>query len=112
MAFEPDAQQSDWYGWLTTQAGHAALVGNAGALLLFPWVGPVLSPILVALAYLVIWEAWRQRFGAGIADALTDTACTMAGASIICGALVGYGTALACFTAWCALLLFGVLRRI
>ena len=30
----PDAQPRDWYGWLTNQAGHAALVGQPAALAL------------------------------------------------------------------------------
>ena len=112
MAFDPDEQLNDWYGWLTTQAGHSALVGLPGALILVPWFGPYLPPVIIALAYLVIWEGAVQRFGAGIADALTDAACVMAGASILCGALIGYGTALACFAAWALLLTFGVWRRI
>ena len=110
MALQPDAQLDDWYGWLTTQTGHAVL-GQAGAFILLPFFGPFLAPVMVALVYLVAWEWAVQRFRAGIADGLTDTACTMAGASVICGMAVGYGTAAICFAAWAALLGFGVLRR-
>jgi hypothetical protein len=111
MAFDPDAQERDWYGWLTTQAGHAALVGMPAAWVLVPFFGPFLAPVIVAVAYLALWEILKQRAAAGWADALTDTACVMAGASTICGAAVGYWTAATCMTAWGALLAFGVWRR-
>ena len=111
MAFDPDAQIFDWYQWLTTQAGHSALVGLPGALILVPWFGPFLAPLIVAAAYLLIWEIAVQRVGAGWKDALEDTACVMAGASILCGATVGIGTAATCFVAWAAFLFVGVWRR-
>lgn len=111
MAFDPDAQLGDWYGWLCTQAGHSALVGLPAAIILAPFFGPFLAPVIVAVAYLVLWEIAVQRVGAGWADALQDTACTAAGASILCGAMVGYWTAAACFAAWAVFLLIGVVRR-
>ena len=111
MAFDPDAQLFDWYGWLTVQAGHIALVGLPGALILSPWFGPFLAPLIVAAAYLLLWEIAVQRVGAGWKDALEDTACVMAGASILCGAAVGIGTAAACFVGWAAFLFIGVWRR-
>lgn len=112
MIFPPDDFRDDWYGFLTNQMAHALGVGMVGGLALMPFLGPYIAPVAVFAAYFLLWEVWRQKLGAGVADALQDSACVMAGASIICGALVGYGTALACFGAWCALLLFGVLRRI
>ena len=111
MAFDPDAQLFDWYGWLTTQAGHSVLVGVPAALALVPWFGPFLPPLIVALAYLILWEIAVQRVGAGWKDALEDTACVMAGASLICGALVGYGTAALAFAVWAVFLVAGVIRR-
>lgn len=111
MAFDPDAQLDDWYGWLCTQAGHSALVGLPGALILLPWFGLVLAPAIVAAVYLVLWEIVVQRVGAGWADALEDTACTAAGASILCGATVGYWTAAVCFAGWGVFLLVGAARR-
>lgn len=110
MVFQPDEQLNDWYGWLTVQCGHS-VIGQAGAFILLPFFGAYLAPVMVGLVYLVAWEWAVQRFRAGIGDGLTDTACTMAGASVLCGMTVGYGTAAICFAAWAALLLFGVLRR-
>ena len=111
MPFDPDAQLDDWYGWLTTQAGHSVLVGLPAALVLLPWFGPYLAPIIIAAAYLILWEIAVQRIGAGWKDALEDTACVMAGGSILCGMSDGYVTALVCFAAWAFFLLVGVLRR-
>lgn len=109
--FDPDEQLDDWYGWLGTQCAHAAL-GQGAAFILLPWIGPVGAPLIVAAVYFFAWEWGKQRFRAGIGDALTDTACTMAGASVLCGMSVGYGTAAICFAAWSVLLLAGVLRRV
>lgn len=111
MAFDPDAQLGDWYQWLCTQAGHSMLVGVLAALILLPWVGVLLTPPIIAAVYLVAWEIAVQRIGAGWKDALEDSACVMAGGSILCGAFVGYWTAVLCFAVWAVFLLIGVVRR-
>lgn len=82
----PDAFLHDWYGWLTNQMAHA-LLGLAVTALL-AWVlgalmtrafempvamhGPAL--VIVGLVYFFGWEGVWQRFGAGMVDALADTA--------------------------------------
>lgn len=111
MSFDPDAQLDDWYQWSVVQAGHSALVGVPAALVLLPWFSPFLAPLIVAAAYLVLWEIAVQRVGSGWKDALEDTACVMAGASMICGALVGFWSAVLCFGLWAAFLAVGVVRR-
>lgn len=112
MAFDPDSQFEDWYGWLTTQAGHSVLVGVPGALALAPWWGLYAAPVLVALIYLLVWEIAVQRVGAGWIDAVEDTACVMSGASLICGAQLSHSTAAVCFALWSAFLTLGVFRRV
>jgi hypothetical protein len=111
MAFDPDAQLFDWYGWLCTQAGHSVLVGVPAALALLPWFGPFVAPLIVAVVYLVAWEIKHQRIRAGWKDALEDTACVMSGASILCGAFVSYGTSALAFLLWAVFLAAGVIRR-
>lgn len=82
----PDAFLHDWYGWLTNQMAHA-LLGLAVTALL-AWVlgwfmsramemdvtmhGPAL--VIVGLVYFFGWEGLWQRYGAGMGDALADTA--------------------------------------
>ena len=82
----PDAFLHDWYGWLTNQMAHA-LLGLAVTALL-AWVlgafmsrafempvtmhGPAL--VIVAVGYFFGWEGVWQRYGAGMGDALADTA--------------------------------------
>lgn len=108
-----DAQTGDAYGWLCNQAGHAALVGMPAVILLLAFgVGPVLAPIAVALVYGVLWE-WLIQRGRDWRDSVIDTACVLAGASVLAGAL-GFGlvTAAAALAIWCALLAVGVWRRI
>lgn len=108
--FGPDDFARDPYGYATNQAGHACIIGLPAALVLLPWFGPVLTPIIVAVVYGVVWELIVQR-GRMWADSLDDTAHVMAGASIICGATVGYWTAAVCVAAWLVVVLIGFLRR-
>lgn len=82
----PDAFITDWYGWLTNQMSHM-LLGLAITALL-AWIlgclmsramemdvamhGPAL--VIVAVVYFFGWEGLWQRYGAGMWDALADTA--------------------------------------
>lgn len=100
----------DWYGYACNQAGHAAIVGMPAALVLVPFLGPIWTPIVVAAVYGLVWE-WLIQRGGMWADSVEDTAHVMAGASAICGALVGYWTAAACVAAWLCLLALGIARR-
>ncbi|MCH9838798.1 hypothetical protein K0U83_24245 [bacterium] len=109
MSFEPDEQLDDWYKWLTTQCGHAC-VGIAGGLILWPLWG-IAAPGAVFFVYLIAWEGAYQRFGAGVGDALVDSACVAAGAAVICGAFVGYWTAVAVAAVWAVFIAWGVWRR-
>lgn len=111
MIFPPDSFPRDWYQWLTNQAGHSVLVGVPAGLALMPFLGPYIAPLAVFTIYLVFWEWGKQRFGAGLADAMEDSACVMAGASLICGYEVGYWTAWGAFAVWCLFLAWGVWKR-
>ena len=100
MSFQPDDFPNDPYGAVTSQAGHAAIIGMPACLLLL-WIGfPLWSaPILVAVTYALVWEGIVQGFSLP-ADALMDTASVMAGASVLAGALHGMETAALCLLAW------------
>lgn len=111
MIFPPDDFRNNWYGFLTNQAGHSVLVGLPMGLALMPFVGPYIAPLVVFVVYLLVWEFSIQRIGAGLADALQDSACVMAGASIICGYAVGYWTAWGALAVWAVFLAWGVRRR-
>lgn len=82
----PDAFISDWYGWLTNQMAHA-LLGLAVTALLAWALGALMSRafemdvamhgpalVIVAVGYFFGWEGVWQRYGAGMGDALADTA--------------------------------------
>lgn len=113
---DPDDFATDHYGHITNQAGHAAMVGMpAGmALLAFGW--PLwAAPIMVALVYGLFWELgiqralWRREFD--WRDSLMDTACVMAGASMVSGFLSNLTTGAICWVAWAVLVFWGGLRR-
>ena len=107
----PDSQPRDGYAWATNQAGHSALVGMPLALagLALGW-HPVAVPVIVGMIYACIWE-WVAQHGADWRDSIMDTACVMAGASIICGAGIGLGTAMGAMCVWLMLIAFGVWQR-
>lgn len=82
----PDAFLADWYGWLTNQMAHA-LLGLAVTALLAWALGAVVSQaferpvtmhgpalLIVGVVYFFGWEGVWQRWGAGMGDALADTA--------------------------------------
>lgn len=98
--FDPDDFPRDPYGAVTSQAGHAAIIGMPACALLV-WLGfPLWSaPILVAVTYALVWEGIVQGFSLP-ADALMDTASVMAGASVLAGARHGMETAALCLLAW------------
>lgn len=115
----PSSFPDDWYGELTNQSGHHALIGIPFALALLPFFPVVWVPVAVALIYAVIWEIIAQH-GADWKDSLTDTACVMAGASLLCGPFFFLPPALfwpvwvtqaLCFAGWAVLLAIGVVRR-
>lgn len=115
--WEADDFPRDPYGHATNQAGHAMLVGVPLALLGLLAFPPVAVPVFVALAYWVIWELIIQR-GYLWADSLMDTACVMAGASVICGAFhfiddfwPAWITVSLCFLAYAFVVGLGALRR-
>lgn len=109
----PDAQPRDWYGWLTNQAGHAALVGQPAALaLMIAGVPGDAVPAIVAVAYLLLWERLVQR-GRDWADSLTDTASVGAGAALLATAIAAdLPAAVFVLAVWAAVLVAGVRRRL
>lgn len=112
----PDDYADDPYRHITNQAGHAVCVG-VGLALPMLWLGwPLWAvPVLVAVIYAAAWEwgiqryLWRRQFD--WRDSLMDTACVMAGASMVSGFLTDLATGTACWAAWMALVLWGALRR-
>lgn len=110
--------RTDWYGYVTNQAGHAAIVGFALSMLALTSLPAVWVPPVVALAYGVVWE-WQIQRGGDWKDSLEDTAHVMVGASVPATG-VYYATDFwacwitfaACFGGWAALLLIGVVRRV
>ncbi len=109
MSLQPDEQLNDWYGWATVQCGHFC-IGAAGGLALWTLWG-IIAPLAVFMAYLLVWEGAVQRFGAGVGDALADSGCVAAGAAVICGAFVGYWTAVGAFAVWAVFMAWGIARR-
>jgi hypothetical protein len=112
MIFAPDDFDDDPYGYLTNQAGHAYLVGCPAALIISPWFGLVVTPVIVAVIYGVWWELALQR-GRDWRDSLEDAVHVMAGASVICAALSGdVLTVAGCLVAQGVLLVIGIYRRV
>jgi hypothetical protein len=110
---EADDQRGDWYGWATNQAGHAAVIGQPAALVLW-WLGvPALIVMAVVWAvYLAVWEIWVQGMP-DWRDSVMDAANVAAGASVMVLALGGDVVGCACALAvWGKLLWFGVRRRL
>lgn len=90
MAGSPEAQ-ADPYIWAAAFAGHMAVGLCLTAAVAWPlsafareWVDGIgwLALALVVAAYAVTWEAVIQRLGAGVADALIDTAAVGLGGLI------------------------------
>lgn len=110
---QPDAQPGDWYGWVTNEAGHAALVGVPAAMILLGLGVPAwLVPAAVAAVYGVIWEGLFQP-GTIWSDSLSDTAHVAAGATLITAALSwGFWLTAAVLAAWGVLLAVGIARRL
>jgi ABC-type Mn2+/Zn2+ transport system permease subunit len=111
--FRADDFKDDAYGWLTNQGAHASLVGVVLAAPGLAWgFPPYLVPVIVALVYGVAWE-WLWQRGGMVADSLMDTACVMAGASILAAAWVQSGWTLAAvLVVWGAVLIAGYWRRL
>ena len=90
----PDAFLSDPYGWATNQMAHALLGLAVTALLawVLGWLmsramemnvemhGPAL--LIVGVVYFFGWEGLWQQWGAGMGDALADTAFMVLGGSV------------------------------
>ena len=112
--FDPDDFAGNPYGHITNQAGHAAMVGiPAGAALVAMGWPLVQAPIVVAAVYLVLWE-WMLQRNPGKwdwRDSLMDTACVMAGASMVSGFMTNLATGAVCWAVWAAVVLWGGLRR-
>jgi hypothetical protein len=116
----PDSFRGNWYGEVTNQAGHAAVIGMPAAMALAPFIPAVWLPVTVAGTYAFVWEFLAQH-GADWRDSLTDTANVAAGASIIAGLFYYvpaesfwqvWNTVGLCFAAWLALVGYGVWRRV
>jgi hypothetical protein len=111
MFLDPNSFRRDPYGYLTNQAGHAYLVGAPLSMTLSPWVWLLAVPVIVAVAYGLIWELGVQR-GRLWRDSLEDTVHVLAGASVMVAALTGDVLLVAeCMGAQAGLLAVGVWRR-
>lgn len=111
MLSDPNAFRRDPYGYLTNQAGHAYLVGAPLALALSIWAPALAVPVIVAVAYGLIWELGVQR-GRLWRDSLEDTVHVLSGASVMAAALTGDAiVTAACMGAQAGLLAVGVWRR-
>ena len=110
---EADDQRGDWYGWVTNQAGHAAIVGQPAGLALWAFgVPPFLVFAVVVTVYLVVWEFLTQG-GSDWRDSIMDTANVAAGVAVILMALGGsVGLTGLVLLVWGVLLAFGVWRRL
>lgn len=103
--------RADPYGYLTNQAGHAYLVGFPAALMVYPWAGLLLTPLIIAAIYGVLWEIVVQR-GRLWRDSFEDTIHVMVGSSVICAALSGNALTVAeTMGAQAGLLAVGIWRR-
>lgn len=108
LAFQPDDQPRDPYGWIVVQAGHAAIVGIglAGALI---WLPPVQAVAIAAALYFVVWEWGYQIVTLGsklYRDAVADTLNVAFGAGL--AAAVGPDSAFwAIWAGWCVVLAIG-----
>lgn len=97
----PDAFLDDWYAWATNQLSHAliglALTGVL-AVILRAVAGQerrAVALAIVAAVYFVGWESAWQAFGAGLLDALADTAFVAIGGLIGISAWAQKGAQLA-----------------
>lgn len=112
----PDDFDDDPYRHVTNQAGHAVFVGMPGAFLILALGWPAwLAPIIVAVVYAAAWEwgvqrwLWRREFD--WRDSVMDTACSMAGASIVAGLLHSLTAGAICFGAFALVVFWGGIRR-
>lgn len=120
----PDAFANDWYGWLTNQMAHALLGLAVTALLAWvlgafmsrafemdvPMHGPAVA--ILAVVYFTAWEGVWQRYGAGMGDALADTAFMALGGLLGVSAWARKGGRVALAMAvGAALLMAGAWRR-
>lgn len=113
-----DDFKTDWYGYVTNQAGHAMIIGGGLSLAALTFLPALWVPPVVALAYGVIWE-WLIQRGGMWRDSLEDTAHVAVGAALPSTAAfyatdfwACWLTLAACFGAWLAVLAVGVARRI
>ena len=107
-----DAQPEDWYGWLTNQAAHMALVGIPAAMLMVWLQWPSWAiPLAVALIYGVGWELVVQR-GKDFGDSIMDTAFVACGAALTVAMFSDPYEAARVFTVFAFLLAYGVGKRI
>lgn len=109
--WDADDFDGDPYAAVTSQAGHAAIIGMPICVIVLALGFPLwAAPIIVAFGYGLLWEGVVQRFSLP-ADALMDTASVMAGASVLAGALHSLATASICLLAWLVVMAIEWWRR-
>lgn len=111
LDLSPEAH-TDAHYWASTLLAHAtiglALTAVLGALIRSAWG----AAVIVSLAYALGWEVWWQALGAGLADAVVDSAAVTAGAVIAAAAWERKGGAVAsALVALAAVLWRGIRRR-
>lgn len=114
----PDAFLGDWYAWATNQMAHALLglaMTGVLAVILRAIAGRerrALSLAIVGAVYFVGWEGAWQSFGAGILDALADTAFVALGGLIGVSAWAQRGAQIVvAAVAVAGILAVGIVRR-
>lgn len=115
-----DDYKGNWYGYLTNQAGHAAVIGVPLGTLSLNFMHPVAALISVFFIYFVVWEMLIQQSEL-LWDSIVDACHVVAGAGAV-AILVCYipyedrNTALLLlwcgWTVWFQVLMIGVKRRI
>lgn len=82
---QPSGFPDDWYAEVTSQAGHAAIIGVALGLLAILFLPPVWAPPAAFIVYLLIWEFSVQASAPGgdWRDSLKDAVNVMCGAGLV-----------------------------
>lgn len=79
MITTPDAFLGDWYGWITSQAGHALFVGMVVFALAATTPLTRRQAFWTTLALYAVWEVWT--FAGDFLDAATDWSFVAMGAA-------------------------------
>lgn len=116
----PDSFASDWYGWITNQGSHGALIGWPLGVLLMLFMDPIDAVLVGTFAYYFLIERLWQGRGQ-LRDSIADSYHVGAGIAMLAVpmlavppdrylgtlALLGF-----CWLLWVAVLIMGVAKRL